>query len=506
MNIEYSHGSDYPGAECDREWRRLVFPDDWRNPAPKARYHLIVIGAGPAGLVTSIAAAGLGADVALIESTAMGGDCLNVGCVPSKALLAQARRSDANFDDAYRWLRRVRSTIAIHDSVQRFQSAGVDVFLGPAHFVDEHSVAVGDTTLSGRRIVIATGAHATIPDIPGLAESAPHTNETLFDMTAAPRSLAIVGAGAVGCELAQAFARLGIAVDLLDIADQVLPAMPAAAGTCVADALREDGVNLHLGSAPHSVTRDSLGFAIHMDDGTAGDKESGDSIERGRAGRTIIADELLVAAGRRPNTDQLNLGAAGVETDNAGRVVVDRYLRTSARHIFAAGDVCTAEQFTHQADAQARIVVQNALFAVTARADRLIIPRCVYTDPEVATVGASARSLETAGTRYDRYQVKLADLDRSRTEGEAQGFAEVLTRRGSGRILGATVVAHDAGEQIAGLCIAMSHGLGLGALARTVLPYPTRSEYLRRLGDEFNRSRLKPSTRKVLDWWFRWRR
>lgn len=488
-----THANDtvhYPGAEFDREWRRLVFPDDWRNPTPKDRYHVIVIGAGPAGLVTSMAAAGLGADVALVESTAMGGDCLNVGCVPSKALLARARQSGAGFDDAFHWLRKVRASIAENDSAQRFQSAGVDVFLGPARFVDDHSITVGETRLNGRRIVIATGAHATIPDIPGLAESAPHTNETLFDMTVAPRSLAIIGAGAVGCELAQAFARLGIAVNLLEMADHVLPAMPAIAGDSVAAALRADGVKLHLGSAPQSVTRDSHGFAIHMGIGNG----------------TIIADELLVAAGRRPNTAQLNLEAAGVRTDDAARVVVDRYLRTSTRHIFAAGDVCTADQFTHHADAQARVVVQNALFAATARADRLIVPRCVYTDPEIATAGASAQKLDARGTRYDRYQVRFSSLDRGHTDGDDDGFAEVLTRKGKDQILGATLIAHDAGEQIAGLCIAMSHGLGLGALAKTIFPYPTRSEYLRRLGDDFSRSRLKPSTRKVLDWWFRWRR
>ncbi len=478
----------YPGAEHDHEWRRLVFPDDYRNPAPKARYHLVVIGAGPAGLVAAMGAAGLGARVALVESTAMGGDCLNVGCVPSKSLLAIARHGSAGFDDAFQWLRQVRARIAAHDSVERFSTAGIDVFLGSARFTDRDTVGVGSIALNARRFVIATGAHAALPAIPGLAESAPHTNETLFDLTQAPRSLAILGAGAVGCELAQAFARLGVTVDLIEAAERVLPASPAEASDRVAASLRRDGVKLHTGVAVRSVERGTSGFAIHTDAGT------------------LASDELLVAAGRRANTAQLNLAAAAVQTDQQGRVTVDRHLRTSARHIFAAGDVCTAAQYTHHADAQARIVVQNALFAPTARADRLIIPRCIYTDPEVAEIGRGASALEAAGIPFDRFRVAFADLDRGRTDGAGDDYAEVFTRKGKGTLLGATLVGSDAGEQIAALCMAMTHGLKLGDMAKTVLPYPTRSEYLRRLGDEYNRTRLTPITRRLFSWWFDWRR
>ena len=200
----------YRGAEHDRIWRRLVAPADYRNPMPRRRYHLVVIGAGPAGLVTAIAAAGLGARVALIEKSALGGDCLNVGCVPSKALLDRVREPGVDFEAAFEWLRAVRAQLAVHDSVERYVAAGVDVFLGAAELVDDRTVRVGQTRLQARRIVIATGAHPQLPKIPGLVDGRPLTNETVFDLRHRPARIAILGAGAVGCELAQAFARLGV--------------------------------------------------------------------------------------------------------------------------------------------------------------------------------------------------------------------------------------------------------------------------------------------------------
>ena len=215
----------YPGAQYDVAWRELTCPAGYRNPEPKARYHVVVVGAGSAGLITAIGAAGLGARVALIEREAMGGDCLNVGCVPSKALLEFTRRAAgaADFDDAFTWLRKVRAEISEHDSVERYTQNGVDVFLGSAHLMDDTTVQVGDQRLNARRIVLATGARAAIPPIPGLAECEPLTNETLFDLREAPASLAILGAGAVGCEMAQAFVRLGVEVQLFEMADRVLP-------------------------------------------------------------------------------------------------------------------------------------------------------------------------------------------------------------------------------------------------------------------------------------------
>ena len=475
----------YPGEGYDRRWRQLVFPADYRNPQPRRKYHLVVIGAGPAGLVASSAAAALGARVALVERQAMGGDCLNVGCVPSKSLLDfTARNPSVGFDEAFAWMRRVRREIAEHDSVDRFRRMGVDVFLGAARFVDRRGVQVQGRRLAGRRLLIATGARADLPSIPGLRECGPLTNESIFDLTGRPDRLAILGAGPVGCELAQAMARLGVDVHLFEMQDRVLPGAIAAASALVAEALRSDGVTLHLGSRITRITGDANGPAI-----------------RG-ANTSVRADRVLVAAGRRANVEGLNLEAAGVDLRD-GRIAVDGRLRTANRRIFAAGDVCSRRPFTHNADAQARIAVQNALFAPTARTQRLVVPHCTYTHPEVAVVGETEEQLAKRGVSYDSYRLEFAELDRGRTAGDSDGFVHLLAAGGGGAILGATIVARDAGEQIAPLCLAMSNGLGLGALGKAVLPYPTRAEYLRRLADQYNRKRLTSSVRGVMKAWFR---
>lgn len=478
---------DYPGSDFDDVWRKLTFPDDHVNPVPKSRYHIVVIGAGSAGLISAIGAAGLGARVALVEREAMGGDCLNIGCIPSKSLLEYTRRheSPVNFDDAYRWLRQVRSQISAHDSVERYTDSGVDVFLGSARLEDDEAVIVGESRLEARRIVIATGARAALPPIPGLSDAKPLTNETLFDLKMPPSTLAILGAGAIGCEMAQAFSRLGVDVQLFELADRVLPLEEEEASKAIESALERAGVTLHLGAAVTRASRDEDGVTLHTDR------------------LQITADEALVAAGRRANVEDLGLEAAGVSLDK-GLIKVDPQMRTTNKRIFAAGDVCSRAQFTHNADAQARIVVQNALFAPTASTKNLVIPHCTYTKPEVAHVGRGRRDLAADKTDYDVFRVNLGELDRSRTSGDADGYVEVLTRKGRDDILGATIVAQDAGEQVAGLCLAMAHGIGLAGLGKAVLPYPTRAEYLRRLADAYNRTRLTASTKGLMSRWFRW--
>ena len=477
---------EYPGQNHDRVWRELVFPRDYRNPTPRSRYHLVVIGGGPAGLVTAIAAAGLGARVALVERQAMGGDCLNVGCVPSKALLEITRRNPGcGADKAFTWLRQVRAEIARHDSVERYRSHGVDVFLGTAHFTDRESVTVGEDRLRARRFVIATGARAAMPPIPGLASSKPLTNETLFDLVEPPKKLAVLGAGPIGCEMSQAMARLGVDVHLFELADRVLPGESLGAGRVLGPALQSDGVTLHLGSLVSDVTSGKDGPILHTDR------------------ISVTAGQILVAAGRRANVEGLQLHKAGVELHDQ-LIVVDNKLRTTNRKIYAAGDVCSRFQFTHHADAHARIVVQNALFAPTATTSSLIVPRCTYTEPEVAQVGPTHEELDLAGTGYDSYRLEFSELDRGRTAGDRHGFAEVTTQKGRDRILGGTIVGEDAGEQIAGLCLAMNNGLGLGKLSRTMLPYPTRGEYLRRLADAYNRTRLTPFAQTLMNTWLRY--
>jgi pyruvate/2-oxoglutarate dehydrogenase complex dihydrolipoamide dehydrogenase (E3) component len=433
--------------------------------------------------VTAIAAAGLGAKVALIERHAMGGDCLNVGCVPSKTLLAAAMRG-LSFSEAMRKVRAVRAEIAQHDSVERYVKAGVDVFLGEASFVGPHEVHVNDAALITRKTVIATGARSFVPPLPGLRELSPLTNETVFDLVLQPRRLAVLGGGAVGCELAQAFARLGTHVDLIELERQVLPKEDEDAARLVADALTRDGVSLHLGVRVASASRVRDGKALILENG-----------------RRIEADDVLVAVGRQRNVESLRLENAGVRFNQRSGIQVNSRLRSSHPDIYAAGDVCGQYQFTHAADAHARIVVRNALFLGRARADRLVIPWCTYTKPEVAHAGATSRELEKAGRHHDRYRVEFGDLDRGRTDDAADGYAEVLTDKGSDRVIGATIVGKDAGEQIAPLVLMMSSGIGLGRLGSLVLAYPTRSEYLRRLADAYNRTRLTARTASTLKWW-----
>ena len=399
---------DYPGERYDRSWRRLVFPSDYRNPEPHARYHLVVIGAGPAGLVMAIAAAGLGARVALVERQAMGGDCLNVGCVPSKALLEFTRHNrGAGFDDAFTWLRQVRAEIARHDSVERYQGQGVDVFLGSARFVDRQTVQVDDRRLSARRFAIATGARAAIPPIPGLGECDPLTNESVFDLVSPPRRLAVLGAGPVGCELSQAMARLGVEVHLFEMADRVLPGQSPQASRVLAEALEQDRVKLHLGSPVSEVTLEDGRAVLHA------------------AGARVAAARVLVAAGRIANVEGLELGKAGVEVRD-GLIVVDHRLRTANRRIYAAGDVCSRLQFTHHADAHARIVVQNALFAPTAGTGKLLTPRCTYTEPEVAQWAAQSRNSHSRLSRSTSTRCNSASWTVARRRGTGRDLCEWL--------------------------------------------------------------------------------
>ncbi len=477
----------YPGAGYDETWRDLTFPSDYKNPEPQPRYHVVVIGAGSAGLITAIGAAGLGANVALVERAAMGGDCLNVGCVPSKALLEYTRHAGdaASFDEAFEWMRKIRSEISEHDSVKRYSQNGVDVFLGSASLVDDTTVQVGEVSLKARRIVLTAGARAAIPPLPGLKECAPLTNETLFNLRSPPATLAILGAGTIGCEMAEAFVRLDVEVHLFDMADRVLPLEEQEASSIVATALQQHGVKLHLNTPVSSLSRQDSKIVVHCPD------------------LTVNADHFFVAVGRRANIEGLNLDATGVVIQG-GLIKVDQRQRTSNRRIYAAGDICSRTQFTHNAEAQARIVVQNALFAPTASYDKLIIPHCTYTDPEVAHVGRSAADLTKNGVNFDSYRIKFSDLDRGRVEGDTEGFVKVLTPTSDDAILGATIVAHDAGEQIAALCLAMNHGIGLSGLGKAVLPYPTRAEYLRRLADAYKRTRLTPTTKSIMAQWFRW--
>ena len=488
----------YPGAQYDETWQSLVFPEDYTNPEPAESYNLVVMGAGTAGLVTAMGAAGLGARVALIEAEAMGGDCLNVGCVPSKALLAAASGevssvpdaldSDQRFDKAMAWLREVRAGIAHHDSVERFSNAGIDVFLGRAVFNDEGQITLDDHTFNTRTVVIATGASPIVPRIPGLEEANPLTNQTIFDLQQRPQRLAVIGGGAIGCELSQAFARLGVEVTLVEAMDRLLAGEDPDTGPIIQSALRADGVKVILNDRVSEV-------------------QSGDGAKvlRTESGAEISADQILVAIGQAPNTDGLNLEAAGVDFDKHG-IDVDDKLRTSNKNIYAAGDICSQAKLTHNADAQARIVIENALFIPRASTDKLVIPRCTYTRPEVAQIGLNRVQAEKDGTGFKAWRKDWADMDRAITDDATEGYVEILTEPDSDTILGATLVGEHAGELLAPLALMIEHGQGLSALGNVVLPYPTRSEVFKRLSDEYNKTRLTPLVANLMKKWLAWRR
>lgn len=502
-----------PWDEFNQRLAADVHPADWINPTPSGRYNLVVIGAGTAGLVTAAGAAGLGAKVALIERHLMGGDCLNVGCVPSKTLIRSARAAkdareavrfgvklpgpvEVDFAGVMSRLREVRARISPHDSAQRFRELGVDVFLGEGRFVDSRMIAVGDVKLNFAKAVIATGARAAVPDIPGLSETGFLTNETVFNLTELPRRLAVIGGGPIGCELAQAFALLGSRVTLFHNKSHVLDREDADAAAVVQAELEHDGVQLVLNSELQQVTRTGMGRELrYRFDGNEA---------------SVEADSILVATGRAPNVRGLNLEDIGVQVDERQGIVVDDFLRTTQLNIYACGDVCLRWKFTHAADFAARLVIQNALFSVGGfgrkRLSSLTVPWCTYTDPEIARVGLSEREAVECGIAVDVWKQDFSGVDRALTDGEERGFVKILTARGKGRILGATIVARHAGEMISEVSTAMAGGVTLGRLARVIHPYPTQAEAIRKCGDQFNKARLKPGLKNLLERWLKWRR
>jgi pyruvate/2-oxoglutarate dehydrogenase complex dihydrolipoamide dehydrogenase (E3) component len=464
----------------DPQLRAHLHPPGWQNPAPAPRYNLVVIGGGTAGLVAAAGAAGLGARVALVERHLLGGDCLVAGCVPSKALISAARQR-LPFAAAMQRVRGARVTIAPHDSAQRFAALGVDVFFGDGRFADRQTVAVGGQRLRFARAVIATGSRAALPPIEGLAAASPLTTDSIFELTQAPERLAIIGGGAIGCEIGQAMQRLGVQVTLFHDQPRLLDREDPEAGTIVEQALRRDGVRVLPGARVRRVeTRGALHTIVH-------------------AGGADDVDAILVSAGRVANVQGLGVADAGVALDDEGRVRVDDFLRTSNPRIYACGDVCLPWKFTHAADAAARIVIQNALFAVgplgRRRVSALNMSWCIFTDPEVAHVGSA--------TDVDTYVERLTSLDRAVTDGATDGFVKVHTRRGNGTIAGATIVAPRAGDMIAEVAVAMAGRLSLGALAGVIHPYPTYAEAIRKCGDAYNRTRLTPRVARILDWWLR---
>ncbi len=496
-----------PDSPENQTLRANVSPTDWTNPVPDGRYNLVVIGAGGGGLVTAAGAAGLGAKVALIEKHALGGDCLNVGCVPSKALLAAAKTAaaarksgaygvkvdqvDVDFPAVMNRMRALRTGISPHDSAERFRDLGIDVFLGTGCFLDGETIAVDDAHLKFSKAVIATGARAIVLPIPGLEASDPLTNETLFSLTALPKRLAVIGAGPIGCEMAQAFARFGSEVHLFETECKILPREDPDAAEVVRKALHADGVNSVCGVKIDQVRKQGDTRSIQY---TCGDEQ-----------KTLEVDHILVGVGRAPNVEGIGLEAAGVDFDPRKGVTVNERLQTSHKRIFAVGDVCLAHKFTHMADFTARLVLQNALFGGRKKYTDLLVPWCTYTQPEIAHVGLYEKEAgEQYGAKVKTFRRDFSEVDRTILEGHLQGFVKIHTVKGT--IVGATIVGEHAGDLISEISVAMRAGMGLGELANVIHPYPTAAEAIRQCGDAYNREKFTPTVAKLFRWWLKKRR
>ncbi len=459
---------------------------------------LIVIGGGAGGLVAASVAGQLGLKVTLIEKTdRLGGDCLHHGCVPSKALLHVARvahtlrRADragltavepeVSLAKVNACVRSAMETIQEHDDPDRFRNYGCEVIFGAARFLDPHTVEVEGRRLSGRRFVIATGSGPVVPPIPGLAEAGHVTHREIFSLPELPPRLLVLGGGPVGVEMGQAFARLGSRVTLLQRNRHLLPREDPELSEALRVCLEAEGLEVHTGVDVERVGRDGAGITVEAADG-----------------RYWEGDQLLVATGRRPQVEGLDLDAAGVEHGPRG-IVVDRRQRTSRKHIYACGDVCGPHAFTHMAEYQAGIVIANALFRIPRRADYRIVPRVIYTDPELASVGMSeAEARERHGdVRILRFP--FAQVDRSIVEGETAGQIKLVVRRG--RLLGAALLGAQAGELLHELVLAMRVGARIGDIAAAIHAYPTRSQIHRRAANTAYADKLfSPATRRLVRW------
>jgi pyruvate/2-oxoglutarate dehydrogenase complex dihydrolipoamide dehydrogenase (E3) component len=479
-----------------------------RRPVSKSgRLHadLCIIGAGSGGLSVAAGAVQMGASVVLIERGEMGGDCLNTGCVPSKALIAAAHAAHdvrsagrfgikaaepaVDFRAVHDHVHGVIGAIAPHDSVERFEGLGVHVIKAAAKFTDASTVEAGGERIVARRFVIATGSRAAIPPVPGLADAGFLTNESIFDLEELPTHLVVVGGGPIGLELAQAFRRLGSDVTVVEKFGILAKDEPEAVAV-VRASLRRDGVELVEGVGVGSVRREKEGVVIVLE-------------SDGVVGRELVGSHLLVAAGRRPNIEALGLDAAGVAHSPKG-ITVDARLRTTNRKIFAIGDVAGGPQFTHVAGYHAGIVIRNALFGLPAKVDYAALPWVTYSDPELAHAGLTEADARKVGHDVQVLTWSFDMNDRAQAERTTEGLAKIILGR-KGRILGATIVGPRAGELIGTWALAISAGLKIGAIAGAVLPYPTLSEISKRAAGSFYTPKLfSAGTRRIVGFVQRW--
>ena len=491
----------------DRTILQHVHPHDWRNPEPKDRYNLVIIGAGPAGILTALNAAKVGAKVALIERDRLGGACFNVGCVSSKAIIrtsrlyAEMRNAEnfgapvptgisVDFSAVMERMRLVRARISRRISAQRLSSMGVDLYFGEARFDGPEAIVVEGKRLHFKRALIASGARPAVPEITGLAKAGYLTNENVFDLNECPPRLLVLGSGPLGCELAQAFCRMGSQVTIVQKDPMFLGNEERDAAQILSDALARDGIEIHLNTEAISVRMEGNQKLVDLvgDDGKS----------------TVTVDEILVGIGSAPNVEGMNLEAARVQYDKDAGIPTNDYLQTTNPRIYAAGDVCSGTKFPHIETAAAQLVIHNALFWGRKRLSAMAIPWCTYTDPEIAHVGLYIKEANAKGIPVKTYTVMMHDVDRAVTDGEDEGFVKIHVREGTDKILGATVAASHAGEMITELSLAMTAGIGLRALSRVNHPYPTQAQAIKMAADAYLDSRHRPMRKWLHKQWLAW--
>ena len=472
----------------------MTTPATWQNPVPRGRYHLVIVGGGPAGLIAAESAVRRGAKVAVIEKNLLGGTCLNVGCIPSKTLIRTSRlyreMRDAerfgarvpggivvDFPAVMERVRRIRARLSERGSAATLAAMGIDVYFGEARFAGADSVTVAGARLRFEKALVATGARPVRPSIPGLEEAGYLTYENVFDLTECPKRLLVIGGGPVGCELAQAFARLGSRVTLVQDDPMFLGHEERDAAQLLSDALARDGIEIHLDTETVKVRVEGNDTLVDL---VQDDRKT-----------TVAVDRILVGVGTAPNVQGLGLETAGVAYDETNGIPVDDFLRTSNRRIFAAGDVCGETKFPHIEGAVGRIVVANALFLGRQRLSAEAIPWCTFTDPEIAHVGMYVTEARQKNIPVKTFTILMHEVDRAIADGEEEGFVKVHVREGTGKILGATVVASHAGDLINEISLAMSAGLGLSALARVNQPYPTQSQAIKMAAGAYVGSRRR---------------
>jgi pyruvate/2-oxoglutarate dehydrogenase complex dihydrolipoamide dehydrogenase (E3) component len=472
------NGTSRAKSDDEQIFLSRVRPEHWENPEPRNRYDLAIVGAGPAGLAAAESAARLGFSVVLIERNRVGGNSLNVGSVPSKAIIATARvystmpEAEAfgapvpnepalEFDKVMARMRRIRMRISEHHSVHDLAALGIDIFFGSARFASVDALLVGDTRLHFKKALIATGARPRAPDIEGLDQVGYRTSATIFDMTTLPRRLAVIGGGPLGCELAQAFCRLGSHVTIVQNDPLFLPREERDAAEILSRSLARDGVEIRLNTRVVGARRDRGTKTLQI-------VNSGMESE-------IQADEVLLSIGRVPNVEELGLETAGVDFDTDEGIKVDDFLSSTNPNIYAAGDVCLELKFTNAAQSSAGMAVQNALMKMQQRKSGSTIPWCTYCDPEIAHIGLHVWEARQQSIPIKSFTVMMHDVDRSITDGQNTGFVKVHIAQGSDRILGATIVASRASELINEMAVIMNTGIGMRALAAVVHTYPAQS-------------------------------